>query len=1533
MSKIMKFTGRFLSILMDVLLISLIAFAFAVRTTPFQTFLAQKATAYLSSELKTKMHIDEVAIVFFDRIALKGVYLEDSSGDTLADIQTLHVRLKALDLVKNKITLASVELEKGNVHLIRDSLTADYNYWFLTDYFSSGSSSSSSKPMDLDLERIQLSDVHFRYDDMRKSYSEFGMDWDHLDFKKVNLIAKNIQIRGNDVACVISELNTTEKCGFILDQLYTKARIVKKGIYLDQLAIQTPSSEAYLSKMYLKMNQLQDVRTFEDSVSFDCSIQPSHVSMRDISYFASALEGMEQMVDVSGKVTRKVNNLRISDLDLKTGKNTKLQGTLNLVDFNNIKSAFFQEKIDYAYIDLNDIRKIRLPKDNGGGYPSFDKYVDRLGHFEGRKVKLDGFYRQFVLAAEEVKTDLGSIQMDNGILFTENKPAHSYFFEKSQAGDYDVKVNEFNLGAFLDDSSFGKVDGTFFFGGEAFASNDIRFDLIEGHVNRFDFMGYSYENITIENGKIDDNKLTAKIDVQDDNLNLVYDGSIDFKNQQHMQFSIDLTRAALDNLGFTSVKNTILASNFSVDLFGTNEENVKGSITLNGLVYKEGNKKFDIPAMTIDVDRGELNDKLYIQSKLADIDIIGKVDFAQIANSFQDQLSQILPALIKPVEKRKNSLANKNRFSYDIRVKEMQEFLNIFVPGLVVSKGTIVGGKYNEKTTDFSLKVTSPFVKYENYVANGLDLKTSAIRDSVNLIFSVNKFELNDSLSVDNLFFNAKGSKDIFHSDLSWNPNTTNYSIVNWETKVLDETSLDFLIKPSHITIQEKKWDIRESSAIEYRNDYISITNFLFERQNQFISLNGKVSDREEDKLRLKVSHLQMDDFGALLQTPIDLKGEVNGFGEISTPFTKIGFNGDASVIGLFINKEEVGDVFVQSEWVKGEESIKLLGDLIYRDTKTFSFDGKYHVNRKKDNLDFKLVFDNTDIQFTNAFMDPQVLSDISGVLDGTLEVLGTPDAPKLKGKIDLTNGGAKVGILGVKFQTNGKINVDEYGFYMNNIPVIDEEGNTGSLVGSIYHNNFLDWNFDLSFNLENDAKNKDPIYKWKVIPLEKFLVMNTDYKEGVSYYGKAYVTGYANIYGYSDNLEITVDAKTRKGTNINFPMYGTSEISDEESFIQFLNKDTTISIQDPRIDFTGVDLNLNFDVTQDAKLKIIFNENLGDEISADGSGMIRMRLDNLGDITLDGTYEIKSGVYNFAMGPIKQNFYIQEGGYITWTGDPYNANLNLRSYYKVNANLSEISVDQLNNSGSVKQEIYCYLDITETLNSPAIGFDIEAPKATESGKALINRITSDSEELNRQFFSLLLFKSFQPLKGSTTASGGAALDLAANQINSMLSQLTQSYKMAVNMDANSTTGDKTFEFGVSKEFLDNRLILTGSFGVENSTSGNDDNQAQSFLIGDVNLEYLLNESGTFRVNIFNESNQNRVISDNSQGIFKQGIGLHYQEDFNSFQDFKLAQYALDVFRKKENKRYPIKKNRSQTPVPKDAPTGNKDIIEPTENN
>lgn len=287
-------------------------------------------------------------------------------------------------------------------------------------------------------------------------------------------------------------------------------------------------------------------------------------------------------------------------------------------------------------------------------------------------------------------------------------------------------------------------------------------------------------------------------------------------------------------------------------------------------------------------------------------------------------------------------------------------------------------------------------------------------------------------------------------------------------------------------------------------------------------------------------------------------------------------------------------------------------------------------------------------------------------------------------------------------------------------------------------------------------------------------------------------------------------------------------------------------------------------------------------------------------------------------MRPINEEFIIEENGTVSWTGDPYNAFIDLKCYYPVNASLNEISrTITTNNMGN--QEVLCYLNLTESLLKPSISFDIVAPNTTETGQTLLNLVRSNQDMLNQQFFSLLLFKKFQSIDIQNTNSSGtgsAALDIAQGQINSMLAEVSKDYKLNVALDKNAITGGNSMALGVTKGFYNDRLIFRGSVGV--GTSGNTDatstataNYNQNPLIGDVNLEYLLNESGTFRINIFNESNQNTLLND-QLGLFTQGAGLQYHEDFTSLEEFKALQYFLDIFRGKEKKRYPEKRKKRE---------------------
>ncbi len=1507
MAKLLKISGRTLGLLVEWSLIFIIIFAFAIRTSPVQTYLAQEAAAYFSKEFGTTVAIEKVDIVFFDEVALDGVLLEDLDSDTLIAVNTLYATITDWDLDKNEFTIGTFDLDQPYGHTKKDS-AGTLNIQFLKDYFKS-ESTGEKKTIKFDISSVSIHDGTFKYDDFRKEPSETGMDFARLAVTEINGEFEDLAIVDDHISAKIVSLSAKEKSGFVLEKMVANADVSPAGVYIDNLAIKSSRSTIIAPKLNMISKTYNSFNYFEDSVVFDAKLSTSRVSLEDVALFGHPLHGMDEVVTISSTVSKTVNDLKLTDFDLKIRSKTHLKGTINLPDFKDIESALFHEKLDYAYVDLDEISKVKLPERSTDEYIKLDDRLKRLQFFEAHDVRLDGFYSQFVLASDLITTQLGSVRMNNGMMFTENPVKNSFFFMQSSASDFDVKVEQFQLGKFMADSRLGVVDGIFFLSGEAFATDDIRFTSIEGNLNRFDFMDYAYKNISIQEGTYANDVFEARIDIKDDNLDLSYDGFIDLKGDQRMKFSIDLTKAVLSKLGFSN-DNINIASSFDVDLIGSDPNKLAGDIVMNGFVYTEDGKDYSVPGLSVHVERGEV-DVFQVNSTMGTVNVTGKMDLNHLYDDLNYQLSRVFPALFnEKVDPAR--LHVKDHFDYDVSIVDIDELLRIFAPGTSVAHGTKLSGHYYGEQSSFVFRAKSDSIRYKKFLLTGLDVHQVLDSNNLSANYHCDRLNYNDTLDFNDLYFTSRGGKNLLNSEFLWDQGTPNASQIHWDTRIHDLTHFDFILEPSYFSIEEKRWEIANQSNISVNGDTIDVNDFKLRRDKQLLSLYGRISNLDKHRLNFEVNNFELEELTAYFTDDISVAGTLDGWGYVSNPVNNLAYVADARVQNLALNGESVGNVFVQSTWDKRSESIKMSGDLTYRDIKTFNFKGNYFTKREKDNLSFNLFFDNTDLSFTNAFMDPDVVSDIRGFLNGSLKLQGTPNDPVLDGKVALQSGSANVEILGAYFGIQGDIEVDKYGFYMNSIPVFDEEGNAGSLIGSVLHDHFRDFNFDLQFDLERDGINRDPDEPWRILPLDRFLVMNSEYSPDETYYGKAYVTGTANIFGYTDNLEITVDLQSQKGTKINFPMYGTGEIDEETGFIDFINSDSAI-VTDPKFDFTGVELDLHLDVTKDAEMKIIFNEALGDVITAKGSGDMRIEVDNLNHIGLDGVFTIDEGVYDFAMEFIRQKFFIERGGTIAWSGNPYDANLNLRTYHLVNANIGELSPDQFANSSGAHQEIYCYLDLGETLLKPTIGFDIEAPNANDAGKALINSIKGDDNEMNRQFFSLLLWKRFQPMAGQATASGGAALDLVANQINSLLSKVSSDYKLNVGLDNDALTGDNTLEFGLKKSFLDDRLIFTGSFGVENQ---NHDGTDESSLIGDLNLEYLLNESGTFRVNIFNESNDRTIVQDENKGDFTQGVGLNYQEEFNTAKDFKMIQYFFDIFRKKENKRYPIKRKRRQKPVP-----------------
>ena len=79
------------------------------------------------------------------------------------------------------------------------------------------------------------------------------------------------------------------------------------------------------------------------------------------------------------------------------------------------------------------------------------------------------------------------------------------------------------------------------------------------------------------------------------------------------------------------------------------------------------------------------------------------------------------------------------------------------------------------------------------------------------------------------------------------------------------------------------------------------------------------------------------------------------------------------------------------------------------------------------------------------------------------------------------------------------------------------------------------------------------------------------------------------------------------------------------------------------------------------------------------------------------------------------------------------------------------------------------------------------------------------------------------------------------------------------------------------KSEISDRILINGKIGVP--VSGTDEN----VILGNVQIDFLLNESGSLKARIFNKENEFQFFGDEIG--FTQGIGIQYDVEFDNFKE------------------------------------------------
>jgi hypothetical protein len=500
-------------------------------------------------------------------------------------------------------------------------------------------------------------------------------------------------------------------------------------------------------------------------------------------------------------------------------------------------------------------------------------------------------------------------------------------------------------------------------------------------------------------------------------------------------------------------------------------------------------------------------------------------------------------------------------------------------------------------------------------------------------------------------------------------------------------------------------------------------------------------------------------------------------------------------------------------------------------------------------------------------------MSEISSNVSGELNLWGAYDNIQHNGTLFLNESSFTVPYLNVKYLLSNKSEITLYNqnFELNNISIktIDSESIT-SLNGKIFHKDYKNWNLDLAFK-------SDRLY-----------LINKEFSENENFYGKAYIGGDILINGPTNNVSIDIDGITRDGTSIIIPNSENYSVEDF-TFIKFtdLNSYSDVSSKSKnQIPGTikTLDLNMNLEINNSAEIEITIDKETGSYISGNGDGNLFMEIDSGGKFNMFGDFTTKDGIYNFRnLALIDKKFQLKQGGSIIWDGEPLGAQMNIQATYNVPGGANPaLLLDNPNFNKKIPTDVE--IKLTGDLTKPdSPDFEIFFPNTSSTVTSEINYKLNDPEIRQLQAISLLTQGIFI---NEVSVSIEGVTNNIYEKVSEVFSDILGGSQGPLEVGLNYLQGDRSDildiktedRFGVTLSTkISDKILFNGKIGVP--IGGIE----ETLIIGDVQIDFILNEDGSLKAKVFNKENEFRYIGDELG--YTQGVGLSYQVDFQTFRD------------------------------------------------
>ncbi len=1428
---------------------------------PFvQTWIGKETANALQNKFGTKVLVGNVNVGFLNRIIIDNVVMYDKKSKEMIRTSRLAARIDYYELVKNgRLTISSAQLFGFNGNFYKKDETSQANYQFVLDSLASKDQTKKSS-LKLTIKSLIIRHGSLKYDreDIPYLTSQFSLN--HIDVKDISVHLAVPYYTPDSLSVALRRLSLREESGLDLVSLAFNLTVNRKQASISDFELRLPNSDISIPSLHAYYKLSDDNQLDKSSLFYDCTLSSSKVTLSDVACFVPGLKSFSVPMYLQTEINGDINSAHFVGLDLHSSDNS-----IELVATGNVHKIDSDMSWDANITQLacNMLKVSDIAKVVKGSDYEVPAVLTRLGNVcykgtiagQGLPVSVDG----------QILTDVGSATIK--------------YNQQNELINASLETDGINVGKLLDDSRFGQLQTTIVVNCKN-VNNKLSNIDIDGLLQKFDYNDYSYQNIVIK-GLYDNNMFDGLLSLDDPNGQIRLNGTIDMeKTGKESNITVSVR-----NLNPSALKLTDKwkDSTFDFDIAaetqmqGKKITDMMGNISINDFKMTSPDSLYCLERLYIEAEQGRIS----MQSDFGKAEINGQYDLNTIAESFTNVVHSKLPSLYNVPS------SSDNRFTVDVEITKTDWLNALLDVPLTLNSPLKIKGEVNDSVHSLDLRCES-----RNFSYNGSDymnfvLSANAPNDTLSVNGRIRK--IMDNGQKFDLGVTIGAADDKLFTKLNWNNHQKKpiKGFLDTETNFFKnddgKLGVQLNVRPSEISINDTLWNVK-SASINYCAGDLQVDHFSIEHNKQHIKISGMATKSPSDSIVIDLQDVDVNYILNLVNFhTVEFMGYATGKAFIKSVFYEPEMFADLKVNQFKFQDGRMGDLYAFVKWDKDEKQIVIDAHADDKDGAQTLIQG--YVSPPNNFIDLSIGAKNTNIEFLGSFCS-SFMDGIDAHANGELRVFGPLKNVNMTGMV-VADGKINITPLNVPFILRN----DTIRFIPDNIifagdTITDKQGNIGIVTGALHHQHLTNLSYDINVNSQ------------------KMLCYDTHNEGNDTFYGTVFGTGNCSIKGGSGRIDIDIDITPEKDSFVEYNAASPDAISDQQ-FITWNDKtpkEETDSIDDDVVfvsnssqkdDFWSnipSDMRINFiiNVNPDATLRVLMDKTTNDYIALNGTGSIKASYFNKGSFDMFGTFLIDHGIYKLTIqNIIKKVFNFQSGSTIIFTGDPYNAALNLNAIYTVNSvPLSDLQIGNSFSSNNVRVD--CLMNISGTPLSPHVDFDLDLPTVSNDAEQMIRTVINGEEEMNQQVVYLLSVGRFYIQGGNNSEDQQNQTSLAmqsllsgtiSQQINSLLGSLVRNNNWT--FGANISTGTDGFynaeyEGLLSGHLLNNRLIINGQFGYRDNAN------ATTSFIGDFDINYSLLPNGSLALKVYNQSND-RYFTKSS--LNTQGIGIIMKKDFNLFMD------------------------------------------------